>query len=85
MKRMTRKWSSIETVWQSNGMFSVWLRSVSASSELVRLAETMLDSCSRLGLSVSLETVRTTRVSTQRRIFLQSGILNNNQDLLLNT
>ena len=61
----------MQTVSQSKGMLSLLLRSSCSSSLLVRLADTMLDICSRLGLSVSLEMVRISRVNTHRRMFLQ--------------
>ena len=70
MKTTTRKWSSMQTDWHNRGMESAWLRSIVSSSSLVRLTGRILDICSRLGLSVSLDMVRIRRVNTQRNMFL---------------
>ena len=70
MKTMTRKWSSMETLLHSKGMESAWPRSRVSSSILVRLTGMMCDTCSRAGLSRSLDRVRISSVKMHRRMFL---------------
>ena len=71
MKTATKKLSIMVTLWHRTGIELDWDKSMVSTSSLVKFAGMMLETWSRLGLSVSLEIVRIRRVNKHRRMFLR--------------